>query len=172
MMKKIAFLDRDGTINKDYPDPQWKDIKEPEFLNSAIEGMKSFIENGFEIIIITNQYIINDGIITMQDYLKYTEVFINELKRNCIEILDIYFCPHNDIDACNCKKPKPGLIEQALNNYEIDISQSIYCGDSACDYLLAKHFNLPFYGINYLGEQKDIIRCSNLLEVSKYVYKS
>lgn len=164
-MKKIAFLDRDGTINRDYSDYQWKDVSEPEFLNGALEGMKKLTLHGFEIIIITNQYIINDGIISMRDYFMFTEKFMKKTEEKGIDILHIYFCPHNDKAKCNCKKPKPGLIEQALKDYQIDMDNSLYCGDSEVDYHLSKFFKLPFYGINYVGDQKDVIHCNNLLEV-------
>ena len=54
---KIAFLDRDGTIIKDYPDEKWREIKEPEFLEGSIEGLKRLKEMGYDFIIITNQYL-------------------------------------------------------------------------------------------------------------------
>ena len=62
---KIAFLDRDGTLIKDYPDEKWRGIKEPEFLEGSIEGLKRLKEMGYDFIIITNQYLINDGIISL-----------------------------------------------------------------------------------------------------------
>jgi D-glycero-D-manno-heptose 1,7-bisphosphate phosphatase len=43
----LLFLDRDGTINKDYPDKEWENVTEPELLNGSIEGMKKLIEKGF-----------------------------------------------------------------------------------------------------------------------------
>ena len=50
---KVAFLDRDGTIIKDYPDEKWSSIKHPEFLEGSIDGMQKLIANGYHIIIIT-----------------------------------------------------------------------------------------------------------------------
>ena len=58
---KIAFLDRDGTINLDYPDMDWKNIENPVLLEGAITGMKYLREQGFEIIIVSNQYIIGSS---------------------------------------------------------------------------------------------------------------
>lgn len=66
---KIAFVDRDGTINKDYPDDDWRFIKEPEFLEGSIEALKEIRKKDYQIIIITNQYLINDGIITLLQYM-------------------------------------------------------------------------------------------------------
>lgn len=166
---KIAFLDRDGTIIKDYPDEKWREIKEPEFLEGSIEGLKRLKEMGYDFIIITNQYLINDGIISLNDYQQFTGKFLKKLKEENIDILKIYFCPHNEKDHCHCKKPKPGMIEQAKKDFLIDMNNSIYIGDSQVDYLLAKHFNLTFYGINYNGDNVKSYR--GILEISKQIKK-
>lgn len=166
---KIAFLDRDGTIIKDYPDEKWREIKEPEFLKGSIEGLKRLKEMGYDFIIITNQYLINDGIISLNDYQQFTGKFLKKLKEENIDILKIYFCPHNEKDHCHCKKPKPGMIEQAKKDFLIDMNNSIYIGDSHVDYLLAKHFNLTFYGINYNGDNVKSYR--SILEISKQIKK-
>lgn len=166
---KIAFLDRDGTIIKDYPDEKWREIKEPEFLEGSIEGLKRLKERGYDFIIITNQYLINDGIISLNDYQQFTGKFLKKLKEENIDILKIYFCPHNEKDHCHCKKPKPGMIEQAKKDFLIDMNNSIYIGDSQVDYLLAKHFNLTFYGINYNGGNVKSYR--SILEISKQIKK-
>ena len=63
---KIAFLDRDGTINKDYPDAEWTQIEDPEILPGAIEGMRELLARGYEIIVITNQYTIGEGLISLE----------------------------------------------------------------------------------------------------------
>ena len=70
---------------------------------------------------------------------------------------------------CHCKKPKPGMIEQAKKDFLIDMNNSIYIGDSQVDYLLAKHFNLTFYGINYNGDNVKSYR--SILEISKQIKK-
>ena len=166
---KIAFLDRDGTIINDYPDEKWREIKEPEFLKGSIEGLKRLKEMGYDFIIITNQYLINDGIISLNDYQQFTGKFLKKLKEENIDILKIYFCPHNEKDHCHCKKPKPGMVEQAKKDFLIDMNNSIYIGDSHVDYLLAKHFNLTFYGINYNGDNVKSYR--SILEISKQIKK-
>ena len=166
---KFAFLDRDGTLIKDYPDEKWREIKEPEFLEGSIEGLKRLKEMGYDFIIITNQYLINDGIISLNDYQHFTGKFLKKLKEENIDILKIYFCPHNEKDHCHCKKPKPGMIEQAKKDFLIDMNNSIYIGDSQVDYLLAKHFTLTFYGINYNGDNVKSYR--SILEISKQIKK-
>lgn len=146
---KIAFLDRDGTIIKDYPDREWANIKTPEFLEGSIDALRYIKKQGFEIIIITNQYLIGEGIITLEDYQNFSSLFLKTLEQNNAQVLDVFYCPHARSENCDCIKPNPGLVNQALNKYpNIDLSKSFYVGDSLCDKELAESFNLTFYGIN------------------------
>lgn len=152
---KVAFLDRDGTIVRDYPDREWVNIKTPEFLEGSIETLKHIKNKGFEIIIITNQYLIGEKIITLEDYQSFNDLFLKTLKQNGVDILDVFYCPHARSENCKCIKPNPGLINQALYKYpDIDLEESFYVGDSLCDMQLAKSFNLKFYGINLPCENK------------------
>lgn len=164
---KIAFLDRDGTIIKDYPDKEWSNIKSPEFLEGSIETLKYIRTQGFEIIIITNQYLIGEGIITLEDYQKFNDLFLRILKQNEINVLDVFYCPHARNQNCACIKPNPGLINQALRKYSnIKLNSSFYVGDSLCDMQLARKFNIKFYGINLdcdnnISFLKDVIKFLN-----------
>ena len=167
-MKKIAFLDRDGTISKEYTDNEWKHITNPELLPETIEGLKYIIDKGYEIIILTNQPLIADGIITKKQYEEYNNKLIKILKDNDITILKVYYCPHNKKDNCNCKKPKTGMIDQALKEFEINLLESFYIGDSQSDYELSKKFNIDFYGIK--GKNNDeIFKYNSILEIVNFI---
>jgi len=146
---KVAFLDRDGTIIKDYPDKEWSEISSPEFLNGAIKALQRITELGYKIIIITNQYLIGEGYISEKDYYSFNEKFVNTINLSGVSILDTFHCPHARNSACDCCKPKTGLIKQSIAKYpRIDLTQSFYCGDSLCDMELAKNMNIRFFGIN------------------------
>ena len=164
-MQKIVFLDRDGTISKEYLDDAWKYIDTPELLNNTIEGLKKIKDLGYKMIILTNQNLIADGIITYKQYEDYNNKLINYLKENDIDILKTYCCPHNNMDNCNCKKPKTGMIDMCLKEFEIDLSNSFYIGDRYSDYELAKKFNLRFYGIKGKNNDK-IFKYEDLLDVA------
>lgn len=168
-MLKIAFLDRDGTLIHDYPDDHWQNVKEPDLLPGTIEGLSGLATLGFQFIIITNQYLIADGIIQEEDYQVFHTKLLNIFKQSGIHILHTYHCPHNDGDMCSCKKPKTGMVEQAMEDFPIDMASSIYCGDSPCDYLLAQRLMLPFFGIQYQGQEKDVKRCHSLMDVLRHL---
>lgn len=65
---RVAFLDRDGTIISDYPDDIRPRMSEPEFLPGAVEALATFQGKGYQIIIVTNQYLIGEGLITQHQY--------------------------------------------------------------------------------------------------------
>ena len=114
IFNKAAFLDRDGVINKDYGYVhKWEDFK---FCDGVFEGLKSLIEMGYKIIIITNQSGIARGFFTEKDYEKLTTNMTNFLKEKQIFITAIFHCPHhpnfsyNYSSICNCRKPNPSFI--------------------------------------------------------------
>lgn len=162
---KIAFLDRDGTINRDYPDEDWKNVSRPELLKGSVEGMRYILSKGYKIIIISNQYIIGEGIISLEQCTKFNQELVNILESKGVNILDIFFCPHSRNEECYCRKPKTGLIKQAVEKYPtINLSKSFMCGDSIADLQCSNSSGLKFYGIN-IGE----IRLQNLNDLKEYI---
>jgi len=154
---KIAFLDRDGTIVRDYADDDWKGIIVPEILEGAIEGMLQLNQRGYKIIIITNQYIINDGIISIDQYNEFTVNLKEIFEKNDVEVLEIFYCPHSTNENCECKKPKVGMVQKALEKYPlIDLSKSLLIGDSKADEELAINVNLKFYKIGIKQNDTDL----------------
>lgn len=135
---KVAFLDRDGVINKEV---NYLYEKEKfEFTFRCVDALRILNSIGYKIIIVTNQAGIAKGYYSEQEYRDFTSWYLDLLKANNIEILDIFYCPHHpdgNIAAyskvCLCRKPKPGLILSALKKYDIDLSKSILVGDKISD---------------------------------------
>ncbi len=163
-----AFFDRDGTIAKEYPDEVWPTVTEVELMPGAIESMRFLRNKGYEIIIITNQYFIDEGTVALSQYEAYTEKMLSILKENDIEIKDIFFCPHARTNPCACRKPQTGMIEAALRKYtDIDMSRAFMVGDSECDLLLAKNMNIPAYGIKRRIDYDKCIFLESLTDFEK-----
>lgn len=134
---KAAFLDRDGVINEDYGYVhKWEDFK---FCAGAIEGLKLLKSLDYLLIIITNQSGIDRGFFSESDYEKLTEKYKKELSKDGLNIDAIYHCPHHpnysetNFKECNCRKPKPGMIFNAVKEFNINLKDSIIIGDSARD---------------------------------------
>ncbi|QGH36695.1 HAD-IIIA family hydrolase [Gracilibacillus salitolerans] len=169
---KVAFFDRDGTIIEDYPDHEWSSLEYPVFLEGAVNTLKEVTRKGYKIIIITNQYIINEGYITMDQYHHITNQMICELKRQNIEIHDIYFCPHGKSEGCNCIKPNTGMIEQAMQKYpEINLEESFMIGDSVEDLRLAINMEIKGFGIGIDVEfqEDNIYQLKTVKDLPSYI---
>jgi D-glycero-D-manno-heptose 1,7-bisphosphate phosphatase len=167
---KVAFLDRDGTIIEDYEDELWKNISEPVFIKGSIEALKIIRQKGYEIIIVTNQYLINEGIITIEQYHSFSNKFINKLMDNEIEILDIFHCPHSRKENCDCMKPKDGLIKMALEKYpDIDLKDCFIVGDSICDLQLGEKLGIKTFGIGIENGKLNSLNIDSLMDIVNFI---
>ncbi|HBB37177.1 MAG: D,D-heptose 1,7-bisphosphate phosphatase [Candidatus Moranbacteria bacterium GW2011_GWC1_45_18] len=145
-MKKIIFLDRDGVINVDH-NYVYK-IEDFEFEKNVIPGLKILEQNGFHFIIITNQSGIGRGYYAEKDFWNFNNHVEKELKKNGIEILKTYFSPYHPEGigkykkTSNCRKPAPGMLEQAEKDFEIDNANSWMIGDKWADVKCGKNFGI------------------------------
>ena len=134
---KVAFLDRDGVINKDCG--YLHKISDFAFTNACIEALKRLQQQGYALIIVTNQSGIGRGYYTEDDYQTLTRWYNNALLTQGVTVTDIFHCPHSPDALCDCRKPKPGLFLQAQKKYpHIDFSRSLMIGDKLSDLEAAK----------------------------------
>ena len=127
-MRKAAFLDRDGVINANVlkgetPCPP-STINELVLLDGVVEAIHLLKINDFVPIVITNQPDVARGTNT-----RFNIEQINEKIRSETGIDHFYVCFHDDIDNCECRKPKPGLLTRAAIELKLDISNSFLVGD-------------------------------------------
>ena len=141
--KKAVFFDRDGVLNKKKND-YVKSEKELVIIPGIEKGLSLLQKNGFELFIITNQSVINRGIISLDMEEKINQKLLDYLKNYEIKISKIYICPHRPDENCSCRKPQPGLIQKAVLENEIDIKKSWFIGDSDSDEQAALNANCKF----------------------------
>ena len=158
-----VFLDRDGTIIEEvnYLD-SFEKLKIYPFSREAISILK---ESNFKVFIITNQSGIGKGY--------FSEKFVKEVNKYLCEILGIdefFYCPHLPEDNCNCRKPKTGLIEKALEKYpEVDLKNSFFVGDKEIDIETGKNLNLKTILV-LTGYGKQFIKNSKADYIVKSLY--
>ena len=138
MTNNVVFLDRDGVINREGTSyvTCWGDF---EFLPRSIEAIKRLTENGFSIILITNQSIVNRNMISRKTLQTIHANMKNAIESGGGQIKDMFYCPHRPEDRCGCRKPKPGMILTAKKKYNIDLSTSVMVGDRAKDIACARN---------------------------------
>ena len=131
MAIKTIFLDRDGVVNKEVR--YLYRLSDFEFIDGIFEACLYFQKLGYEIVIVTNQSGIARGYYNENDYLKLTEWMLGQFNDNGINILDIFYCPHSPESFCDCRKPKPGMLIEAKNKYNISMRDSWMIGDKETD---------------------------------------
>jgi len=131
MKNKAIFIDRDGTINKDvhYLD----DPEKFEFYPGIQVGVKRLQENGFKLIVITNQSGIARGYFTEKQLSDIHKRMKQEFQKYDVTLDGIYYCPHHPDEKCNCRKPNTGLFEKAIHEHNIDVKKSYMLGDKILD---------------------------------------
>ncbi len=125
--RRVLFIDRDGTINVDCP-YCWK-VEDLRIYEDSISIMKEYSSRGYMIVIITNQSGINRGYFTVEDMERFNSHLIKRLSEKGVKIDALYYCPHRPDEGCRCRKPGTGMIEKAVHDLEVDISESIMVGD-------------------------------------------
>lgn len=135
-MNKAAFFDRDGTINVNIGY-----LHEPEklvFIEGMPELIREYNNKGYKVIVVTNQAGIAKGYYSEADMHRLHSYMNQQLMEHWKAHIDaFYFCPHHPdyTGDCNCRKPKPGMIQQAIQDFDIDVSQSVLYGDKPLDIL-------------------------------------
>ena len=174
-MHKAVFLDRDGVINrgfiidgKSYAPRKIEDFK---LLPLVIQSVEKLINNGFLVIVITNQPDIANGLLDIE-----TLNLMHEKLRTKLKVTDIYFCPHSKNENCECRKPKPGMIVAAAQKYKINFFKSFLVGDRASDIEAGKKVGcrLIFINRNYkepkpISQEKTV---NNLKSATNYILKN
>ena len=135
-MNKAAFLDRDGVINKDIG-YMWQ--KENFiWMPSAKETIKLLNHLNYKVIIITNQPQISMELCKEEDVINLHNWINIELKKESAHIDDFFYCPHQYTDNCDCRKPHPKMILEAIKKWNIDKKRSFLIGDIQTDIKAAR----------------------------------
>ena len=137
-MRRAVFLDRDGTLIEEagYPDR----LERITLFPYTIDAVRLLNRAGLRVIVVSNQSGVARGF--------FDEAFVQETERHIAAVLrsggaavdGFYYCPHHPEgsvaayrQACDCRKPKPGLLERAARDHGLDLKQSIVVGDRAHD---------------------------------------
>jgi D-glycero-D-manno-heptose 1,7-bisphosphate phosphatase len=132
-MNKAIFLDRDGVINFD-PGDYTYNLSEFKLNDGIIENLKRLYDNGYLLILITNQGGISKKLYSHTNVEEIHAYLAKELKKVGVQLAEIYYCPHHNInEECICRKPSSLMIEKAIARFDIDPKKSIMLGDKMRD---------------------------------------
>lgn len=140
--QKAFFLDRDGTINKYVG--FLRDIRDFELIDGVADAIKKINQSGYLAIVVTNQPVIARGEVSLEELDNIHNKMETLLGESGAYVDAIYYCPHHPDKGfegerpeykkvCDCRKPKPGMLMKAANEYNIDLKESWMIGDGLND---------------------------------------
>jgi len=138
MSRKAAFIDRDGVLNEERAFVHR--IEDFELVPGALEALRRLKAAGYLLVVVTNQSGIARGLYSEADYLSLTGHMRERLAGQGIDLDAVEYCPHLP-DApleryrqeCDCRKPKPGMLQRAIRTLDIDPGASFLVGDRLSD---------------------------------------
>lgn len=137
-LRKAAFLDRDGVINIDHG--YTSTPEQFDFIEGIFAACQHLQQQGYLLIVVTNQSGIARGYYSEHQFALLTSWMKQQFAAHGVKIDGVYYCPHHvekgqspyNID-CDCRKPRPGMLLQAIREFGIDPRQSLMVGDKAAD---------------------------------------
>lgn len=132
------FLDRDGVINERIFGSYVSNWPEFKFVPGIAKALAQLTALKLPLIVISNQAGVAKKLVTRESLEEITHRFVSELNSQGAFIDAVYYCPHRPDEGCKCRKPAPGLLVQAANDWHLDLRRSVFVGDSASDLDAAK----------------------------------
>lgn len=152
-MRRAVFLDRDGVLNhavvkkgKPYPPKSVEELTIPHDVKAALTQLKAA---GFLLIGATNQPDVARGTVTQSEVEA-----INQALMKALPLDEIRVCYHDDHDQCDCRKPFPGLLTKAAEDYAIDLNKSVMIGDRWKDIEAGQRAGCKTIWLNQCYEEK------------------
>jgi imidazoleglycerol-phosphate dehydratase/histidinol-phosphatase len=145
MKDATLFIDRDGTLIEEPPDNQVDSLKKVRFMPGVFGSLSQLTRSGFRLVMVTNQ----DGLGTpgfpLAAFEETQRFILDAFSSQGIRFDAVFVCPHSPADACRCRKPRTGLVDDYVREQHVDLHHSAVIGDRDTDMELAS--NLGVRGI-------------------------
>lgn len=158
-----VILDRDGVLNRKPARAHYVRVwEEFEWLPGAKEALRLFAENGYRVIVATNQPGIARGAMTKDDLAIIHERMLAQATDAGGRIDRIYACLHDWDEGCDCRKPRPGMFINAQHDFELDLTRTWVIGDDERDGAAARAVGAPARlvsdSVDLLHHAREIVR--------------
>ena len=152
---KTLFLDRDGVINRNPPNMGYvRKWSEFDFLPDSKKAIRILTENGYRLIVVTNQSGIGRGLYSEADLADIHARMCRAITEAGGAIQAVYYCPHHPDAGCDCRKPEPGMLVRATREHGVDLASAALIGDTLTDIGAGRRVGIPAYLVlTGLGQQ-------------------
>ena len=171
-MKKVVFLDRDGTLIVEPLDEQIDSLEKLELVPGVIEGLRLLIDRGFELVMATNQDSLGTEQYPREAFDGPQKKLLRILEGERVSFAHIFICSHTTADNCACRKPKTGLVDQYIKSTHPDLQRSFAIGDRETDVQFGLNLGCKTIRISDSATSKASFVTPNFLEACRYVIRT
>jgi len=133
-VKRVLMIDRDGTINKRAPRGEYiGSWSEFHWDLQTVEAMRQLAKKGFRFLVLSNQAGIARGMLKAKMVGEINTRMVSELRKQGVDVIDVYVCPHHWDEGCSCRKPNPGMFFKASRSHLLRMDRTVYVGDDPRD---------------------------------------
>ena len=129
---KVIILDRDGVINHD-SDAYIKSVEEWIPVAGSLEAIARLNHSGYTVVVASNQSGLARGYFTIETLMAIHKKMDEQLLKIGGKVNAIFYCPHGPDDACDCRKPKPGMLLEIGQRFNVPLKNVVFIGDSISD---------------------------------------
>jgi D-glycero-D-manno-heptose 1,7-bisphosphate phosphatase len=179
--RPAVFLDRDGVILNPKDEKESKFIRTPAdiaYIRNALPGLRKMSEQGFDIVIVSNQAGVGLGYLTLEKLAEIDDKIKADLEKGGVNLKGIYNCVDRTDAGCLCRKPATGLIIKASQEHNLDPAKSYMIGDMTSDIELGKrvHANTILVETGFGGSDKKYdavpdFKAKDLVDAAAYMAK-
>ena len=149
-LKKILFIDRDGTLIEEPADQQVDSLAKVRFLPGVFASLQQLVAAGYRLVMVTNQDGLGTASFPREDFEPAQALVVDTLASQGIVFDEIFICPHLPADGCDCRKPRVGILGDFLTRVPVDLAASAVIGDRDTDLELAR--NIGARGLKVLKD--------------------
>ncbi|HEY6190759.1 MAG TPA: bifunctional histidinol-phosphatase/imidazoleglycerol-phosphate dehydratase HisB [Bacteroidota bacterium] len=171
-MKKVVFVDRDGTIVVEPRDRQVDSLEKVEFVPGIIGGLRLLVDSGFTLVMVSNQDGLGSRSYPSKSFKLVQAKILGLLAGEGINFERIFVCPHRPAEGCECRKPKIGLVDGYLKRSAVDRNRSFVLGDRETDVQFAENLGLRSVRITPVRSTRATFSTRDGFEACNFIAKS
>ena len=142
MPEKVLFIDRDGTLIEEPPDNQVDALDKIKLVRGVVPALIRLADSGYRFVMVSNQDGLGTKLFPDDDFNICQDFVIALFESQGIVFDEVFICPHTKDDACECRKPRTGLLTRYLADTDLDSKNSAVIGDRDTDMALAERLGL------------------------------
>lgn len=171
---KAVFLDRDGTVNVGTPTYERLDsVDKIELLPNTLRALKLLKALDYKVFFVSNQAGLAEGLITQAEFNTINDRVLELIAPAGVVITQTYVCPHSEASDCDCRKPKPKLLQDAAKKYDLELANSWMIGDRPSDVMTGVNAGtktiLVKTGVPTVESAEATVTLPSLLEAIEYI---